>query len=48
MAGSPHEPTPRRTVGNNQTTSEQATIIVAIAGWTIILGILAFAWLGWL
>ena len=48
MAGSPHEPTPRRTVGNNQTDGERATILLAIAGWTFILGTLALAWLGWL
>ena len=48
MAGTPNEPTPRRIVGNNQTDSERATILLAIIGWTIILGTLALAWLGWL
>ena len=43
MSGTPQEPTPRRIVGNNQTDGERATILLAIIGWTFILGFLAWA-----
>ena len=43
MAGTPGEPTPRRTVGGDQTTSEHATWIIVAIGWTFILGFLAWA-----